>query len=112
MPIVPARSDTELRMIESADLTWSKSAHGFTLHLRQGPALLTVVPDGHRPGMWRVRAGQLTDTANLTRVKDAAISIALGILRRQKHYRETAAEAPPVTQTVMAGTETPAPEAA
>jgi hypothetical protein len=40
--------------------------------------LLHVAPDGVYPGMWRVRHldGRLTDMANLTWVKDAAVAMA------------------------------------
>jgi hypothetical protein len=38
----------------------------------------TIEPDAHWPGMWRVRfGGRLSDMANLSRVKDAAISLVL-----------------------------------
>ena len=37
-----------------------------------------IEPDANWPGMWRVRfGGMLSDMANLSRAKDAAISIAL-----------------------------------
>ena len=38
----------------------------------------TIEPDANWPGMWRVRfGGMLSDMANLSRAKDAAISIVL-----------------------------------
>ena len=38
----------------------------------------TIEPDANWPGMWRVRFnGMLSDVANLSRAKDAAISIVL-----------------------------------
>jgi hypothetical protein len=48
----------------------------------KGKPILTIAPDGKHPTMWRVRLpdGRLTDMVNRTRAKDAAISIALGIL--------------------------------
>jgi hypothetical protein len=41
-------------------------------------SLIHVVPDGKWPGMWRVRHadGRLTDMANLTWAKDAAVAMA------------------------------------
>ena len=43
-----------------------------------GPVMATIEPDANWPGMWRVRlGGMLSDLANLSRVKDAAISIVL-----------------------------------
>jgi hypothetical protein len=44
--------------------------------------MVSIVPDGKYPGMWRVRKwdGTLTDMVNRTRAKDAAVSIALGLL--------------------------------
>jgi hypothetical protein len=54
---------------------------GLTLRLGRGRVLATVEPDSKYPGMWRVRyGGQLSDMANLSRAKDAAVSIALSQL--------------------------------
>jgi|GraSoiStandDraft_16_1057320.scaffolds.fasta_scaffold4190450_2 hypothetical protein len=56
---------------------------GDTLRLcGKGSPVVTIVPDGTWSGMWRVRLpdGRLTDMVNRTRAKDAATSIALGIL--------------------------------
>jgi hypothetical protein len=40
--------------------------------------MATIEPDPNWPGMWRVRLGRrLSDMANLSRAKDAAISIVL-----------------------------------
>jgi hypothetical protein len=40
--------------------------------------MATVEPDANWPGMWRVRfRGMLSDMVNLSRAKDAAISIVL-----------------------------------
>jgi hypothetical protein len=40
--------------------------------------VVSIVPDGRWPAMWRVRRhGSLSDMVNLTRAKDAAVSIAL-----------------------------------
>jgi hypothetical protein len=58
------------------ELVWD----GLQLRLRTagGPVMATIVPDANWPGMWRVRSGRrLSDMANLSRAKDAAISIVL-----------------------------------
>ena len=65
----------------------SKSGHCFGGHelvwdglkLRLGARVMaTIEPDANWPGMWRVRfGGMLSDMANLSRAKDAAISIVL-----------------------------------
>jgi hypothetical protein len=60
----------------SEDLVWD----GLKLRLGSihGCVLATVEPDIEWPGMWRVRwGGGLSDMVNLTRAKDAAISLAL-----------------------------------
>jgi hypothetical protein len=45
--------------------------------------MATVEADTNWPGMWRVRfGGRLSDMANLSRVKDAAISLVLGELNK------------------------------
>ena len=44
-------------------------------------AVATIEPDSKWPGMWRVRrGGVISDLLNLSRAKDAAISIALSDL--------------------------------
>ena len=65
----------------------SKSGHCFGrndlvwdgLKLKLGARVMaTIEPDANWPGMWRVRfGGKLSDMANLSRAKDAAISIVL-----------------------------------
>jgi hypothetical protein len=60
---------------------------GDGLHLHgKGKPIVTIVPDGKYPNMWRVchPDGRLTDMVNRTRAKDAAVSIALGILNSRK----------------------------
>ena len=60
-------------------LRWDDS----TLRLDgKGRALVQIVPDGRYPDMWRVKhpAGCLSEMANRTRARDAAISHALMIL--------------------------------
>ena len=61
----------------------------------KGRALLRIVPDGRYPDMWRVKlpTGGLSEMANRTRVRDAAISHALMLLNNRQ---ETGTEAPPV----------------
>jgi hypothetical protein len=68
-------------------LRFSKSLHCFGsnelvwdgLKLKLGARVTaTIEPDAHWPGMWRVRfGGKLSDMANLSRAKDAAISLVL-----------------------------------
>jgi hypothetical protein len=57
------------------DLKWD----GLQLRLRSGRLLAAVEPDRTWPGMYRVRlpGGHLTDMVNLSRAKDAAISLVL-----------------------------------
>jgi hypothetical protein len=73
---------------DTNDLKWNKTATGYALHLgRSRKALVEVVPDTKWPGiMWRVRKadGTLTDVVNLSRAKDAALSIALATLNGRK----------------------------
>jgi hypothetical protein len=60
------------------DLIWD----GGELQLNRGRVLATVVPDEIWPGMWRARLpdGHLADMVNLSRAKDAAVSLALAAL--------------------------------
>ena len=53
-----------------------------TLHRVRGRPVLRIVRDKTWPDMWRVRFpdGRLSDMVNLTRVRDAATSIAGAIL--------------------------------
>jgi hypothetical protein len=73
-------------------LNWAKTANdGYALYLgRSGKPLLAVLPDAGCPGMWRVlHAGCSSDIVNLSRAKDAALSIALGLLnQRQETVRK------------------------
>ena len=60
----------------SNELVWD----GLQLRLRSidGPVMATVEEDTNCAGMWRVRfGGMLSDMTNLSRAKDAAISIVL-----------------------------------
>jgi hypothetical protein len=76
-------------MHEQANLEWK----GNSLHLYgKGKPVVTIVPDGKYPSMWRVRlpGGELSDMANRTWAKDAAVSIALSTLNAVR--RQQAAE--------------------
>ena len=84
---------------DRGDFTWRWHLDGtWALHVegRRG-ALLHVVRDETYPQMWRIRHldGRLFDMVNLSRAKDAAISVALGILNRS---RESAPVTPPIRQ--------------
>jgi hypothetical protein len=60
----------------SDELVWD----GLTLKLgsKVGRVLAAIEPDANWPGMWRVRfGGKLSDMANLSRAKDAAITLVL-----------------------------------
>ena len=63
------------------ELVWD----GLQLRLRSvgGPVMARVEADAKWPGMWRVGfGGKLSDMANLSRAKDAAISLVLGELNK------------------------------
>ena len=51
-----------------------------------GRVVAIVVPDDKWPDMFRARlvGGDISDMANLTRAKDAAVCLALAALNRQK----------------------------
>jgi hypothetical protein len=50
--------------------------------------MASVEEDANSPGMWRVRfGGQLSDMANLSRAKDAAISLVLSELNKSTEGR-------------------------
>jgi hypothetical protein len=52
--------------------------------------MLSVVPDNNYPNMWRIRTKDgLSDMANLTRIRDAAATIARAELDAQTAGRET-----------------------
>ncbi len=89
-------------MIESHRLRWRENA---LLLDGKGAPLAHIVPDGRHPSMWRVQLpdGHLTDMVNLTRAKDAAVSIVLGLLNK-KQCRETSAEAPSIRSLAEAAT--------
>ena len=74
-------------MYDRQDLIWG--GNQLRLFSRRGRVLATIEPDLTWPGMWRVRLpdGHLTDMVNLSRAKDAAASLAVGVLNQ---YREAA----------------------
>ena len=71
-------------MYDRQDLIWD----GWQLRLfsSRGRVLATIEPDQTWPSIWRVRLsdGYLTDMLNLSRAKDAAASLALGVLNRHR----------------------------
>jgi hypothetical protein len=81
------------------DLTWHGERDGTPVLCRTGSSaiLARIEEDRVYPGMWRVKmpSGKLSDMTNLTRAKDAAMSIALSILNREQKAQETVSEAPP-----------------
>ena len=80
-------------------LTWRKTATGHALYFRdRGKALATVEPDAQHAGMWRIRMpdGWVSDMANLSWAKDAAIRSVLFVLNR----KETASAAQPLAKDV------------
>ena len=67
-------------------LIWREDSGGLSLHHRHSrAALVRVEPDGKRRRMFRVCLpdGGITDIANLSRAKDAALAIALRLLNSQ-----------------------------
>jgi hypothetical protein len=69
---------TAARIYGCQDVHWE----GRRLRLLTGRLLATVEPDRHWAGVFRVRFhdGRLTGMVNLTRAKDAAVSLALADL--------------------------------
>lgn len=66
------------------DLNWDGSQ--LRLFSSRGRVLASVEPDLTSLSMWRVRLpdGYLTDMVNLSRAKDAAASLALGVLNSRR----------------------------
>jgi len=66
------------------DLIWD--GRQLRLFSSRGRVLAGIEPDQAWPGMWRVRLsdGYLTDTVNLSRAKDAAASLVLGVLNQHR----------------------------
>ena len=73
-----------MRVCSRRDLVWDDKQ--LRLHSIRRRVLAAVEPDRDWPGMWRVRMpdGHLTDMVNLSRVKDAAASLALGVLNQHR----------------------------
>jgi hypothetical protein len=81
------------------ELIWSRESDGTLVLCRTGSRtiLARIVADRVYPSMWRVKtpSGKLSDMTNLTRAKDAAMTMTLAILNREQKAQETASEAPP-----------------
>ena len=73
-----------MRVCSRRDLVWDDKQ--LRLHSIRGRVLAAVEPDRDWPGMWRVRMpdGHLTDILNLSRAKDTAASLALGVLNQHR----------------------------
>lgn len=81
------------------NLQWSEAGGVHVLRLgKRTTALLHVVLDKSYPSMWRIRFadGSLSDMANLTRAKDAALHIAVATLNRENRVQQSIADSPPV----------------
>jgi hypothetical protein len=76
------------------DLAWRREGNGWVL-CHHGAPMLRVVLDT-RPGLWRVEGafGHLSDRANLTWTKHAAMTAALAILNRSETQGTAAAHRP------------------
>ena len=74
-------------------LQWRRDGSRYTLHQGGRKAVVSVEPDVRWPAMYRVRKpdGTLTDMVNLTRAKDAAMSIAAEYLNLKMAERPLAA---------------------
>jgi hypothetical protein len=70
-----------VRVYNNIDLLWK----GNELRLK-GRTIVEIVEDSKYPGMWRVKKpdGSLTDMVNITRARDAARGLALGILNTKE----------------------------
>ncbi len=75
----------------SQDLVWTDTQLRLS---HRGRTMATIEPDQTWPGMWRVRLPkrQPSDMVNLTRARDAAVSLALAVLNTE----EAPVEAPPM----------------
>ena len=71
-------------MYDRQDLMWD--GRQLRLFSSRAVVLATIEPDQTWPGMWRVRLpdGYLTDMVNLSRAKDAAASLVLGVLNQHR----------------------------
>jgi hypothetical protein len=89
------------RIVGRDRLSWRPDANGLVLYYgRARRALVRIVPDATWAGMFRARLpdGQISDMANLPRIKDAAFAIALRYLNSDP--QETARKGTPVRQTL------------
>jgi hypothetical protein len=79
---------TTARIYGCQDIRWQ----GHRLRLASGRLLATVEPDAQRAGVYRARlsSGHLTDIANLSRAKDAAVCLALTELNNTTRARRAA----------------------
>ena len=71
-------------MYEGRNLMWDR--YELRLFSSRGRVLPSIEPDKTWPGMWRVRLpdGYLSEMVNLSRAKDAAASLALGVLNQHR----------------------------
>jgi hypothetical protein len=69
------------RTYNSRDLSW----RGNDLRRVGKTTVVSIVPDQTYAGMWRIAHpdGRLSDMVNRTRAKDAAVTIALGIVNSE-----------------------------
>jgi hypothetical protein len=83
--------DSGARVKGRQDLTWRRDADSWIVSVQQ-VRMFRVVPDEQFAEMWRVvdEHGHLSERANLARAKDAAASMALAILNRDRKTEETA----------------------
>jgi hypothetical protein len=92
---VPPASQKPKNIVGCDRLNW-RDADGrlFLFHGNNRNLLLTVEPDSKYAGMYRIRFpdGGLSDMANLTRAKDAAVTLALKSLN--SGAQETPGQAP------------------
>ena len=75
------------------DFSWTGHPDAWVLHaIGHRQSIVHVVPDNVHQGMWRVRYpnGQLSDMANLSWAKDAAIAIAMRLLDPRKRREQSA----------------------
>ena len=84
--LAPNIGMTETREYRAKEFKWD----GLKLRLKSGRLLATVEPDSKYEGMFRVRLpnGHLSDMANITWAKDAAIHLALANLNRPASHTE------------------------
>ena len=71
-------------IVGRSSLSWRKTGDLHDLHFGRRAPLLHIEPDATWPGMFRIGMpdGSRTDMVNLTRAKDAGMSLGLALLRR------------------------------